>query len=217
MLRPTASALFATPLLATLLGTALTSAAQGVGSTPEEPRAVVTAQPAAATPLPEHATFLTRDPQLSQDQMTALLRAQIKYVFVIFNENHSFDNEYGTFPGANGLYSDGVNPRSAANTPGFTQTYTDVSGATVTVQPFLIGPMQNSTVVDSVDHSHTGLAAKIHVVNGVAQMDQFAADEYTRFASKGGSANAAEGTQFARLVMAHIDCAPLPFFCVRAS
>ena len=45
--------------------------------------------------------------------------AKIKYVFVIFNENSSFDHEYGTFPGVNGLYSDGKNPRSAADTPGF--------------------------------------------------------------------------------------------------
>ena len=60
--------------------------------------------------------------------MTALVRNKIKYVFVIFNENNSFDHEYGTFPGVNGLYSDGQNPRSAADTPGFTQTYTDVNG-----------------------------------------------------------------------------------------
>ena len=33
---------------------------------------------------------------------------------VIFNENRSFDHEYGTFPGVDGLYSDGKAPRSAA-------------------------------------------------------------------------------------------------------
>lgn len=105
------------------------------------------------------------------------LRDKVKYVFVIFNENHSFDNEFGTFPGVNGLYSDGTKPRAAADTPGFTQTYTDVNGNQVTVQPFLIGPKQNATFVDSVDHGHSGLAIKLHVVNGQAQMDQFALDE----------------------------------------
>jgi phospholipase C len=155
-----------------------------------------------------------QDPVLSKLQIAQLLQKKIKYVFVIFNENHSFDNEYGTLPGVNGLYADASgNARSAANTPGFNQTYTDlISGATVTVQPFLIGPAQNASSVDSVDHSHTGLAKKIHVVNGAAQMDQFALDEYSRFATAGGAANNAKGTQFARLVMSHIDCNTIPFF-----
>ena len=48
-------------------------------------------------------------------------------------------------------------------------------------------------------------------------MDKFAYDEYTRFASKGGAANDAEGKQFARLVMSHIDCDTIPFFWQWAS
>ena len=94
---------------------------------------------------------------------------------------------------------------------------TKISGATVSVQPFRIGPDQNSTVVDSVDHSHTGLATKLDVVNGAPQMDHFAYDEYTRFANGGGAANNAKGTQFARLVMSHIDCDTIPFFWQWAS
>ncbi len=153
-----------------------------------------------------------------RDALVRLLQKRIKYVFVIFNENHSFDNEFGTFPGVNGLYSDGRRPRSAADTPGFTQTYTDlVNGKTVTVQPFLIGPGQNSTVVDSVDHSHRGLATKIDTVNGTPRMDRFAYDEYTRFAREGGTANNAKGTQYARLVMSYIDCDTIPFFWKWAS
>jgi phospholipase C len=152
------------------------------------------------------------EPTLDHEWLVRLLQDRIRYVFVIFNENHSFDNEYGTFPGVNGLYSSGSRPRPPSETPGFTQTYTDVNGTTVTVQPFRIGPEQNSTVVDSVDHSHAGLATKIDVVGGVPQMDKFAYDEYHRFATKGGAANAAEGTQYARLVMSHVDCDTIPFF-----
>jgi len=153
------------------------------------------------------------EPSLSREELVKLVQKRIKYVFVIFNENHSFDNEFGTFPGVNGLYSDGQKPRSAANTPGFTQTYTDIiSGKTVTVEPFWIGPEQNSTVVDSVDHSHKGLATKLNVVNGVPQMDKFAYDEYHSHADRGGMANNAKGIQFARLVMSHIDCDTIPFF-----
>ena len=97
-------------------------------------------------------------------------------MFVIFNENNSFDHEYGTFPGVDGIYSDGRGPRPAANTPGFTQTYTDVSGAVVTVQPFRIGPEQNASFQDSVDHSHKGLASKLDVVYGQPRMDGFSRD-----------------------------------------
>ena len=176
----------------------------------------VTAQPNVP---PDVAPYFTsaKEPKLSHQQLVKLLQNKIKYVFVIFNENHSFDNEYGTFPGVNGLYSDGQKPRSAKDTPGFTQTYNDVNGMAVTVQPFRIGPKQNATVVDSVDHSHTGLSTKIHVVDGKPQMDQFAYDEYKRFASKGGENNIAQGKQYARLVMSHIDCDTIPFFWKWAS
>jgi phospholipase C len=151
------------------------------------------------------------------DDIVEMLRDRVKYVFVIFNENHSFDNEYGTFPGVNGIYSDGHHPRPASATPGFTQTYTDLNNNSVTVQPFLLGPQQNSTFRDSVDHSHTGLARKIHVVNGVPQMDQFSLDEYLNHAKPGNNASQAQGTQFARLVMSHVDCDTIPFFWQYAS
>jgi phospholipase C len=177
----------------------------------------VTAQPDAGPDVRPYFNDPSREPELPRAELVKLLRKRIKYVFVIFNENHSFDNEFGTFPGVNGLYSDGQKPRSVDDTPGFTQHYTDVNGLDVTVQPFKIGPEQNSSVVDSVDHSHTGLAKKIDVVDGVAQMDGFSADEYNRHASKGGDANIAEGTQFARLVMSHIDCNTIPFFWQWAS
>jgi phospholipase C len=141
------------------------------------------------------------------------LRQKIKFVFVIFNENRSFDHEYGTLPGVNGIYSDGKKPRDPADTPGFTETYLDTNtGQTITVQPFRVGPEQNSTIKDSTDHSHTGLAAKLDVQNGVPQMDKFAALEWYRYAHSGSAQGEAMGKQFARLVMAHIDCDTIPFF-----
>lgn len=158
------------------------------------------------------------EPELSRDEVIAHLRAAVKYVFVIFNENESFDHHFGTFPGANGIYSDGQHARAPQDTPGFTQTYKSlVSGETVSVMPFRIGPEQNANVFDSVDHSHSGLVRKLHVSGSTAAMDQFALDEYSRFAAKGGAANEALGTQFARLVMSHIDCDTIPFFWQYAS
>ena len=179
---------------------------------------IVTAQPNLNATVSKYAISPVKDPPLTNAQMTELVRNKIKYVFVIFNENESFDHEYGTFPGVNGLYSDGQNPRSAADTPGFYQTYTDVNGNSVTVQPFLIGPQQNATFANSTDHSHTGLATKIDVnpATGVAAMDRFAQDEYSRYAgtqaNPGTTAKQKEGAEFAKLVMAHIDCNTIPFF-----
>lgn len=186
----------------------------------------VTAQPNVSRKEARYFIDPAKEPRLSQAKLVRLLRKRIKYVFIIFNENHSFDNEYGTFPGVNGIYSDGQKPRSGADTPGFTQTYTDnVTGATVTVQPFRLGPKENSTVMDSVDHSNTGMIAKYDVVNGVPQMDGYAKREYQRHAgdpenagyTMPTAADEEEGTQFARLVMSHVDCDTIPFFWQYAS
>ena len=128
------------PLLACTAVAAVLAMAQQADAQDAAPPALLALQPSAQ---PEVAPFVidpAADPNPSAAEMAALLRAKVKYVFVIFNENHSFDNEYGTFPGVNGLYSDGSKPRSTENTPGFTQSYADANGATVSVKPFLIGP-----------------------------------------------------------------------------
>jgi phospholipase C len=156
--------------------------------------------------------------RLSREETIKRLRAAVKYVFVIFQENESFDSYFGTFPGANGIYSDGRQPRAPKDTPGFTQTYRSfATGETVSVDPFLIGPDENANAVDSVDHGHIGLARKLHVSGSIAAMDQFALDEYSRFAVKGGNINEAQGKQFARLVMSHVDCDTVPFLWQYAS
>lgn len=175
----------------------------------------VTAQPAfdASPAIRKYFRDPAAEPRISGKALIRLLRKRIRYVFIIFNENHSFDNEFGTFPGVNGIYSDGLKRRPPAQTPGFTQTYTDLaSGAAVTVRPFRIGPAQNSSVTDSTDHSHAGLSVKLDLADGVPRMDKFASEEYHRFADEGGAANEAKGTQYARLVMSHIDCDTIPFF-----
>jgi phospholipase C len=184
----------------------------------------VTAQP---DPGPDVVPFFsTPDDGRDAQKLIPLLRDKVKYVFVIFNENHSFDNEYGTLPGVNGIYSDGRKPRSPADTPGFTQKYKDANGNDVTVEPFLIGPDQNATFVDSVDHTHRGLAKKIDVGDMrdkrgdkryVARMDGFSADEYALAAVAGDDDGRLKGTQFARLVMSHVDCDTIPFFWQYAS
>ena len=150
-------------------------------------------------------------PSPSRDELIRLLRQKVRYVFVIFNENHSFDNEFGSFPGANGLFSDPSGPRDPSRTPGFVQTYRNASGQEVRVSPIRLGPEQNASVVDTVDHSHTGLPRKLHVVDGVPRMDGFAEQEYARLAGRGAGGQRA-GAQFAQLVMSYIDCDTIPFF-----
>jgi len=171
---------------------------------------VVSLQPPGGPAGTAYLTDPDTDPPLSAARLRALVQQKVRYVFVIFNENRSFDSEYGTFPGANGLYSDGHVARLA---PGLAQSYTDLDGKRVTVAPFRIGPAENANVVDSVDHSHAGLARKIDVVDGIARMDGFARDEYLRFAPAGATAaQQAKARQYARLVMAHVDCDTIPFF-----
>ena len=46
-----------------------------------------------------------REPVLARDAKLKLLREKVKYVFVLFQENRSFDFYFSTYPGADGLYS----------------------------------------------------------------------------------------------------------------
>jgi len=52
----------------------------------------VTAQPDVEPDIRPYFNNPATDPELSQSAMVKLLQAKIKYVFIIFNENHSFDN-----------------------------------------------------------------------------------------------------------------------------
>ncbi|HLH87667.1 MAG TPA: alkaline phosphatase family protein [Xanthobacteraceae bacterium] len=182
----------------------------------------VTAQPSVPVDMASVFVAPDDDPPIAPAQMTELLRRKIKYVFVIFNENHSFDNEFGTFPGVNGIYSDGYKDgidqvRAPADTPGFTQTVNDAdAGIGYKVTPFRIGPLQGASAVDSVDHQHAALAAKIDVgADNIAAMDGFAQDEYDNHTRRGvvnPPGPIATGVQYSRLVMSHIDCDTIPFF-----
>src|SRR5579872_1607210 len=41
----------------------------------------------------------SKEPRLTQKQLLSLLRQRVKYVFVLYQENRSFDSYFGTFPG----------------------------------------------------------------------------------------------------------------------
>ena len=162
-------------------------------------------------------------PNLNHAQKLALLRNHIKYVFVLFQENRSFDFYFGTYPGANGLFS-----QPASETPGFVQPIVLTNGSVGTISPFKIpqsvnGPSGSVLLypedTDSVNHGHTAIDAKLDLnLSHVAQNDRYSFVEeglagtlspdgttYT------GPAPTKSQVQKGELVVGHVDCDTAPF------
>ncbi len=176
---------------------------------------------------------MTRLP--AQDKL-ALLRQRIKYVFVLFQENRSFDHYFATYPGADGLFSGG----RLIDAPGTHQLIRNTDGSYGSISPFLIPRAiraVNGAVVPlypediaSVDHSHHGIVRSLHIVHDdglVARNDGFALDQeglaFSGDAStpenvverRTGAAPDASPTlarkQMGELAVAHVDCDTIPF------
>ena len=162
-----------------------------------------------------------------------MLRKKVKYVFVIFHENESFDHYFGTFPGANGLFTapDGVRP--AKKTRSFVQEYIDSSLNVAKISPFLMPQAVTTASGDvvpiypadliSVDHSHQGMANSLHVdpKTNVAANDRYAMDQEGLTTDDSGNVVTAMGVaptaislaqqQKAETDISHIDCDTIPF------
>jgi phospholipase C len=149
------------------------------------------------------ANALRPEPVLSHEELVTLIQQKIKYVFVIYQENRSFDSYFGTFPGANGLFS-----QAASNTAGFTQKITNTDGSTGSVSPFRLGPAQYAADTDDVDHSHALTINKMDVQNGAALMDGFAVTEELKYSPTGNPS--LEAKQMGELTMAYEDCDTIP-------
>ena len=163
-------------------------------------------------------------PYLSHQQKLELLRKRIKYVFILFQENRSFDFYFGTYPGARGLFS-----QPAQQTPGFVQPIVLTSGAVGSISPFLIPQSivdkEGSTVLlypedtDSVNHGHTAIDAKLHLNSShVAQNDRYAFTEEgisgtlsANGLTYSGPAPTEAQVQKGELVVSHVDCDTVPF------
>ncbi|HKF51093.1 MAG TPA: alkaline phosphatase family protein [Candidatus Acidoferrales bacterium] len=155
-------------------------------------------------PAVRNSAASTAAPRLSHAQEAALLRHKIKYLFVIYQENRSFDSYFGTFPGANGLFS-----HPAAQTPGFYEPLTDTSGSTITIHPFRIGPEQFAADTDDTDHSHPMIVAKMDIVSGTPRMDRFAMSEEHKRVKPGQNPSLA-AKQMGELAMSYEDCDTVP-------
>jgi phospholipase C len=158
--------------------------------------------------------------RMPRSELIRHLREKVKYVFVLYQENRSFDSYFGTYPDAEGLFS-----HPAAQTPGFTQQLVNTDGSLTTIQPFRIGPKDvcpNSKVngvispsgtcyaadTDDIDHSHPRIVAKMDVQNGAPQMDKFAVTEELKYSPTGNPSLKAK--QFGELAMAYEDCDTVP-------
>jgi phospholipase C len=160
-----------------------------------------------------------REPVLAHDAKLKLLREKVKYVFVLFQENRSFDFYFSTYPGAEGLYS-----HPAASIAGFTQPIVNLDGTVGSISPFKIPfsvvdangktvPLYPSDIT-SVNHSHVGIAHKLDIdANGVARNDRYALTEegVTLENGKPSKIPSLERKQFGELVMSHVDCDAAPF------
>src|SRR5215472_5606767 len=123
--------------------------------------------------------------------LVAMVRAHVKHVFVIYQENHSFDEYFGTYPGADNLAS------AAAQAHGFRQ-YDSIGKQWVT--PFRI----TDPDIDSPGHSRSALIAKMD--DGAN--DQFV-DRQEQDSSKGGY-GPSDSEALGLLTMAYYDCDTIP-------
>lgn len=125
--------------------------------------------------------------------MIANLRAHIHHVFVIYQENRSFDSYFGTFPGTDNLAT------AEARAHGFRQW--DAIGKEW-ITPF---PLTAADTRDA-DHSRDALLAKSD--NG--RMDKYVAYEESKPLA-GTKRTLEDERQMGILTMAHWDCGTIPF------
>jgi phospholipase C len=145
----------------------------------------------------QYGRFPKDETKLTLQQKIALLRTKVKYVFVLFQENRSFDVYFGTYPGANGLFStftkaDPSDPSAqpANQTESFSQNIRNIDGSYSTITPFLvprtITDVNGAAVslypesIYSVDQSNTGYINDLHAdlaTKSMTQDDGYALDQ----------------------------------------
>lgn len=141
--------------------------------------ALLTALVAAPTPSP------------APEDLIGAVRAHVRHVFVIYQENHSFDNYFGTYPGAENLAS------PLAQSHGFRQ-----------LDPIGRKPVTPFKITDP-DTASPGQGREIVLgkMNG-GKMDAFVATQERVSQAKYDPAKA---RNVGLLTMAHYDCDTIPF------
>jgi phospholipase C len=192
---------------------AVLSAALGFSFTPaliSGKEAVVVNQPDPDAEIAPYVTDAKSDAATNTSTIIQLIQQKVKYVFVIFQENRSFDEEYGTLPGAYGLFS-----QPEKDTPGFTQYILNTDGSYSTITPFRLDQEWLPWDLDDVSHAHSAMVEKMNIVNGTPLMDQFAlVQEGLEFT---GQTPTLKAVQYGELEMAYIDGNIIPFMWNYAS
>jgi phospholipase C len=132
----------------------------------------------------------------SNEAVARLVQQKIKHVFVIYQENRSFDSYFGTFPGADNLATE------EAQQHGFRQ-YDPLGHTWVT--PFLLQAADSSDVT----HMRDDLLAKVNH----GRMDRFVSYEENLML---GYATPRRAHQLGLLTMAFEDCGTIPFLWMYA-
>jgi len=191
----------------------------GAGTTPD-----VTIAPKSSAVVSARVIDMASEPAISAEEKLQLIRRRIKYVFVLFQENRSFDFYFGSYPGADGLYAGPNGPYAPGQVAGFTQTIVNTDGTLGTVTPFKIPATVTDATgktvplypadIGSVNHSHVSTVRKIALdAEGVAQNSEYALTEegVTLVDGKPSKVPTLERKQFGELVMSHVDCDTVPF------
>jgi phospholipase C len=139
--------------------------------------------------------------------LQALLQDRIRYVFVIYQENRSFDHYFGTFPGVDGIYSD------AARAHGFSQ-YNPIANRQTSA--FRIATPDLGLLNNARNLVDAG-------ING-GKMDRFVAAEIAwaqklppKARRELGMENPSELASIGDESMAHVDCDTIPYLWMYAS
>ena len=133
-------------------------------------------------------------PRPTPQALDALLHRRIKHVFVIYQENRSFDSEFGTFPNANGIWS------ALAQTHGFTQI-DPVTHRKVT--PFRL--TEPDVYYESNDRD-----VQLQAFNGW-RMDRFVGAQGAAVLKYEKHATPQQRFSVGALSMYHVDCATIPY------
>ena len=92
-------------MVAGLLMQPFVALAQIADDDPDAPQSQhVTIGPPSSEDVGNYTRRIDECPYLTHAQKLDLLRKKIKYVFVLFQENRSFDFYFGTYPGARGRF-----------------------------------------------------------------------------------------------------------------
>jgi phospholipase C len=145
-------------------------------------------------------------PAQQPQSLQALVRSNVRYVFVIYQENRSFDHYFGTFPGANGIYG-------KIGVPGFRQ-YNPV--ARRWTQPFRVTTSQLGLQNNAREIVEAGIdGGKMDGFVGAQAKWALGLPAPARKAL--GMTSDAQAASVGDEAMAYVDCDTIPYLWLYAS